>query len=320
MTATYLGLDIGGTVLSVGVVSGSGELLALRRWNTPREGGADACLPQLAEATRALLAELDAEHQPVAVGIGFGGPVDPQAGVVRWCHHVAGWAGTPLVDFFSRLTARPVFLENDANAGALAEARFGAGRGAQSVFYVNVGTGIGAGLVLGGRVYRGAHFNAAELGHVVLVPDGPLCPCGKRGCVEALAAGEALGRRAEQLRQAGKLDASWPPGPLTGRLVGEYASAGNATAREMVAEAARYLGWGLAVAANIVDPELIVVGGGVASLGELYFAPLRARYRELAMDYVTDVPILPASLGYDAGVIGAAAVAMVATESENSLP
>lgn len=310
---TYIGADIGGTHMSVGLVSDRGELIQLIRMDTPRSAGADACLAELLPAaTRLLTAEPAA--RPLAVGIGFGGPVDVARGVVRRSHHVAGWAGAELARAFSQATGLPSFLENDANAAALAEALFGAARGADVVLYVNVGTGIGGGIVIDGRIHRGAHFNAAEIGHIVLLPDGPPCPCGKRGCLEALASGDAIGRSARELKNSGGLArsalASQPN--LTGRVVGQYACMGDGAAVELVRRAASYLGWALAIAANLIDPRVIVIGGGVAQLGDIYLQPAAQRYRELAMDYVRDVPIVPAALGYDAGVIGAAAVAMLA--------
>ncbi len=314
---TFLGVDIGGTRMSVGVVSSLGEVRALRRLDTPRSAGAEACLGELLAAARALIAEAPSGERPLAVGVGFGGPVDAAAGEVRRSHHVAGWSGAPLVGRFSEATGLPVFLENDANAGALAEALFGAARGHGPLLYVNVGTGIGGGIVLKGRIHQGAHFNAAEIGHLVLLPDGPPCPCGRRGCLEALASGDALGRRARELQAAGLLGDSPLAGlgSLTGRVVGEYAACGDEAAVRIVAHAGTFLGWALALASNLVDPDLILVGGGVAALGDLYLAPARARFRDLAMDFLADVPILTAALGYDAGVIGAAAVAMTALKT-----
>lgn len=317
-TCTCVGVDIGGSRLSVGLVTSDGKILALRRLKTPREAGAEECVRELLEVARAMVKEAPTENPPVAVGIGFGGPVDPTTGTVRRSHHIEGWSDVPLAKLFSEATGLEVHVENDANAAALGEALFGAGYGCEVLLYVNVGTGIGGGIVIRGRVYRGAHFNAGEIGHLVLLPDGPVCPCGKRGCLEALASGDALGRRARELHDAARLVRSALAGAenLTGRMVGEYASRGDEVARTIVAEAGGYLGWTLALAANLIDPDVIVVGGGVADLGDLYLGPARSRYRELAMEYVSDVSIVPATLGYDAGVIGAAAVALTASASE----
>lgn len=310
--ASFLGVDIGGTRMTAGVVGRDGALMAVRRMSTPRSAGADACLAMLLDACRSLLDEIGEKRRPAGVGIGFGGPVDAAAGVIRRSHHVRGWAGRPLARAFSEALGLPAYLENDANAAALAEALFGAGRGADPVLYVNVGTGIGGGLVLSGRVHRGAHFNAGEIGHLVLVPDGPKCPCGKRGCLEALASGDAIARMARERHDAGLLAGSALAAvkPLTGQVVGEYAARGDEAARRIVAEAGEYLGWGLALSVNLLDPQIVVVGGGVSDLGDVYLEPARRRFRELAMKWVRGVKIVPAALGYDAGVIGAAAVAM----------
>ena len=132
------------------------------------------------------------------IGVGFGGPVDQRRGIVVDSHHVAGWTGFPLRDTLANTFGAPVALDNDANAAALGEARFGAGRGHADVLYVNVGTGIGAGLVLGGHLYHGAHGMAGEIGHITVLPDGPPCDCGKRGCLEAIASGRSIGRRARE--------------------------------------------------------------------------------------------------------------------------
>jgi glucokinase len=312
----FVGVDIGGTRMSVGLVGHDGRIMEVERFHTPRQAGADACLRELLQVTRRLIAEARMFGKPKAIGIGFGGPVDSVAGTVRRSHHVGGWAGLPIAELFAEATGLPVFLENDANAGALAEAIFGAGRGQSTVLYVNVGTGIGGGLVVNRRIYGGAHSFAGEIGHIVLLPGGPLCPCGKRGCLEALASGEAIGRRADELREAGELGESALASitDLTGRVVGEYAVHGDEAARRIVAEAGRFLGWALAIACNLLDPDVIVVGGGVAALGPLYIEPARCRFRELVIDLLADVPILPAALGYDAGVVGAAAVAMLSTK------
>ncbi|MBC7288566.1 MAG: ROK family protein, partial [Armatimonadetes bacterium] len=261
----FVGIDIGGTVLSAALVDGSGQIVALRRTATPRSAGAEACLPELDNAVRNLLSEACGSGRLLAVGIGFGGPVDPISGVVRRSHHVVGWSGVPLREHFAELTGLPAYVENDANAAAIAEAMFGAARDAEVVLYVNVGTGIGGGIAVRKRIYRGAHFNAGEIGHIPLLPDdGPPCPCGKRGCLEALASGDAIGREAQLMSRQGKLRGSMLEAApaLTGRTVGEYAVQGDEVARAIVARAGGYLGWGLAIAVNILDPDIVVVGGG----------------------------------------------------------
>lgn len=289
-----VGVDVGGTRLSVGLVSEHGELDLLQRESTPRNLGASVTLQRLRVLISAVLAGA-AERAVVGIGVGFGGPVDHARQRIRWSHHAPGWTDISLPDLLGDWFRLPACVENDANAGGLAEALFGAGRGHGDVLYVNIGTGVGAALILGGHIHHGAHGNAGELGHMVLDPNGPPCPCGKRGCVEALCSGDAIGRLA---RERG---GQW----LSGREVGERARRGDELALTVVRDAATTMGLALAAAANLLDPGVIVLGGGVAELGEVYLGPVREAFAQHAMHIVAHTPILPAELGYDAGVIGA---------------
>ena len=331
MTRAAVGMDIGGTNISVGLVGDDGALLRLWRESTPREIGEPATMARLLALTAEAIAEGDATGaRPIGIGIGFGGPVDIAAQRIRWSHHAPGWADIAPVQAFEERFSLPTRLENDANAGGLGEALFGAGRGAECVLYVNVGTGVGGAVVIGGKLHDGSHGNAGEIGHVILQPDGPPCPCGKRGCVEALCSGSAIGRRATT-SPPGPLSTSGegvdgavdvlpsPAGrgvggeaPLTGAQVGKAAQEGDAFAREVVAAAGRDLGLAIANACNVLDPDVVVVGGGVSELGDLYLGPAREAFAQYAMATIADkVSIVPALLGYNAGVIGAAAVALV---------
>ncbi|MGD9498664.1 MAG: ROK family protein [Armatimonadota bacterium] len=309
MNACYLGLDVGNSRLSAAIVGCDGRVRALRRCATPQATA--AAVRALIELAVGAMGEGGA--RPLAAGIGFGGPVDLAASRVRGSFLAPGWADVPLGQIVAEGLGLPCFLANDANAAGLGEASFGAGRGASCLLYVNVGTGIGGAVIIEGRLHTGATSAAGEIGHFIVVPDGPPCECGKRGCAQALASGAALGRRARVLLGAG----DWPSslravqaGALTGRDVGEAARAGDALAGRVVSEAAGWLGIALANAGHLLDPERIVVGGGVAELGELFLGPLRASYRAHIFGPATQTPLLAAELGYDAGVIGAAAVAM----------
>jgi len=260
---------------------------------------------------------LDRARQPVVgIGIGFGGPVDVASGTVRRSHHAPGWAGMELRTLFAERFKLPVVLENDANAAGLGEALFGAGRAADSLLYVNVGTGVGGAVIIKGRIHRGAHSSAGEIGHVVVKPDGPTCTCGKRGCVEALASGDAIGRRARE-RMAADASAATvlrkvPPAELTGCVVGMAAARGDALARQLMTEAATWLGMAIAGAANVIDPEVVVIGGGVAETGEPFLVPLQEAFKRYAVAPLSaSTPVVAAELGYNAGVVGAAAVAFV---------
>jgi glucokinase len=317
---TVLGLDLGNTNLTVAVVTGAGQVLARWRRPNPRAQDAAAGLAVVEEMLRQALRE---HPQVAAVGAGFGGPVDVATGEIRRSHHTEGWEGLRLGEWIGERLGLPAFVDNDANAGGLAEALFGAGRGADagsgagSLLYVNVGTGIGGAVILGGRVHHGAHSNAGEIGHVVVTPEqGPRCTCGKRGCVEAWASGDALGAAARAALADPALPTALralPPDEVTGRAVSEAAAQGDALAQEVLRRAGRYLGVALAAACNVLDPELVVLGGGVSEGNPLYLEAAQAALRAYGTPPVAaETRLVPAALGYEAGVIGAAAVALQA--------
>lgn len=284
--------------------------MALRRDDTPPN--ADEAIDALIALARDVLGE--ASDPAEAVGIGFGGPVDTVGGVVRQSFLSTGWENVALGQIVAQRLGLTAWLANDADAGGLGEAIFGAGRGTASLLYANVGTGIGGAVILDGGLYVGATSNAGEIGHMVLHQHGPRCECGKRGCLQALSSGTAIARNARELIR--RIDArgplsAVPADALTAWRVGEAALQGDELAIDIVREAAQWLGVGLANAAHLLDPERIVIGGGVADLGEIFFGPVRASYRAHFLGETTGTSIVPAELGYDAGVVGAAAVAMV---------
>lgn len=313
-----MALDFGGTKHSAALLAhGGSEWDGLRR--VPSPPGADAATD--VEIMDGLARDLLAGRRPAAIGVSFGGPVDAGAGRVRLSHHVPGWQNFPLREFFQSRFDAPAAVDNDANVAALGEWRFGAGRdGARrvaSLLYVTVSTGVGGGWVLGGRIYRGADGLAGEIGHVVVQPDGPPCVCGRRGCVEALAAGPNLARRArERLMAAPEAGqrlrelAGGDLAALTAEHVARAAQAGDDLAWGVLAEAARALGQGLGAAITLMNPERIALGGGVAKSGEGYWQAVReaARASALGMPPMR-VDIVPAALGDDAPLWGAIALA-----------
>lgn len=302
----YLGLDVGNSRLSVALVTRDGRPLALTRADTPPR--AEDAVERLLGLARETLDQ--AAETPLAVGVGFGGPVDLASGRLRGSFLSSGWEGLPLAEVIAQGLGLPAWLANDADAGGLAEALFGAGRDADSVLYVNVGTGIGGAVVLGGRLHTGATSSAGEIGHFIVIPRGPECECGKRGCAQALASGTAIARRTQELLAESAEPSELRDAQITGRAVGEAARRGDALARRVVGEAAGWLGIAIANAAHLLDPERIVMGGGVAEMGETFLGPLRASYRANIFGPPRGTRIVSADLGYDAGVIGAAAVAM----------
>ncbi len=292
------------------MVSDAGNMLAVERAPTP--GGVESAIAMMAEMAAGVAQA--AGTQVSVVGVGFGGPVDVASGRIRRSHQTSGWEDIALGKTLAERLGLVTYLANDANAGGLAEARFGAGKNARSLLYVNVGTGIGGAIVLGGRIHVGATSTAGEIGHCVVLPEGPECTCGKRGCLEALSSGSALARRAKELLAQDDAPASalreLPAEEFTGRAVGRAAVEGDTLALQVVEEAARFLGVGIANAVNLLDPEVVVLGGGVPEMGEVFFRPMRRSFEAEVMPSAARTPVVPAELGYDAGVIGAAAVAL----------
>ncbi len=249
-----------------------------------------------------------------ACGISFGGPVDFASQRIVNSTHVAGWDNLAIPETIQGDLGIPAIVDNDANAGALGELTYGAGRGCRHLVYYNIGTGIGAGIIIDGAIYRGANGNAGELGHVPVLPDGPLCDCGNRGCLEALASGTAIGRRGEEavrqqpLRGAGIREAAG--GPVSAKAVFDAARTGDGLALELVSETCRYLGMGVAAAMNAFAPEAIVIGGSVAKAGRALLEPLREQADRFLMPvHRPHMRILPARLKGTSGLLGAVALA-----------
>ena len=311
MAARVLALDIGGTKLTAGVIADGGEVLAERVAPTnpshPPDMILDAVLA-MAEAAR-LEAELS-QHDLSKAGVSFGGPVDFASGRTVTCHHLPGWEGLPLRDVIAERTGLPVIMDNDANAAALGEVRYGAARGCRHVLYLTVSTGVGGGVVLDGRVHRGVNSMAGEIGHTLVVPDGPVCTCGRNGCLEAVASGPAIARAAREAMGRGEPSAlaAIPGDQLTAKEVAEAAAQDSLAARIM-GEAGRGLGMAIAAAVNLMNPEMVVIGGGVSQAGEVLFRPLQESVRQHAVPAsAQSVRIVPGALGPRGGLLGAAAL------------
>jgi glucokinase len=310
-----VGVDIGGTKVAAGVVDVAGRVLARARRGTPsRHAG-------LVEATIVeVVGELRVIYDVVAVGIGAAGFVDSSRSRVLFAPHLA-WRDEPLREAVAAAVGLPVVVENDANAAAWAEWRFGAGRGESHLVMVTLGTGIGGGVVLDGKVQRGRYGMAGEFGHMVVVPDGHRCECGNRGCLEQYASGNVLGREAQELARAGSPVAvsllervAGDVDALAGPVVTQAAQEGDACAIELFEDVGRWLGVGLANLAAALDPGLFVVGGGVSDAGELLLGPARESFRRTltGRGYRPEARIVAASFGPEAGLVGAADLARLA--------
>jgi glucokinase len=307
-----IGVDIGGTKVAAGVVDEDGTIIDTERRSTPSQDVVD---------TERVIAEvvqiLAARHEVVAVGIGAAGWIANDRATVLFSPHLA-WRNEPLRAALSDRIGSAVIVENDANAAAWAEYRFGAAQRARVAICVTLGTGIGGGLVIDGQVYRGAFGVGAEYGHMAVVQDGRRCACGNRGCWEMYASGRALARDARELADVSPVAAhrllelaGGHFDGLTGPVVTEAAREGDPAAVEIYTTMGQWLGRGLANLAAVLDPDVFVIGGGVSAAGDLLIVPARETFRGslTGRGFRPIADVLPAALGPDAGLVGAADLA-----------
>lgn len=310
--STFIGLDIGGTFVKAARIDRAGRVTA-RLQEPVAKGSAELLLSQIETALTSLGKDGAEGHPALAVGIGLPGIVDRAASEVRVSPAVPALDGLPIGEQVLRRTGMRAFLENDANAAALAEAWLGAGREAENMLVVTLGTGIGAGLVLGGRVWAGRSGYAGELGHVQVDASGFPCACGSRGCLETVAGAPGWRRRAEAA-VAGR-ESALGGKDLDPKAIVDAARAGDAVAVEVVDGAARALGVGIAAALNLLNLDCVVIGGGVAAAGPFLLERIVEETRRRTYPQVFgDCTFRPAELGTDAGVVGAARVAMIEME------
>jgi glucokinase len=303
-----LGLDIGGTKLAAGVVDATGRTHSFAVVPSLPEGGARQTVDRLfALGDRAVaLADVDRAHV-AAVGIGCGGPLDPDRGVLLAPLHLPGWRDVPLTDWAREHYDRPAALDNDGTAGAAGEHRFGAGAGTRFMVYLTLSTGVGGGMVTDGRLYRGATGNGGELGHITVDRTGRACKgCGRIGCLEAYVSGTSIAERAREALLGGAPSALRGVGGFTAADVQVAALAGDPLAGEVWDETTAALGCGLTSIVNLLEPEVVVIGGGVSRAGEHLLAPARDQVEREAM---ARARVVSARLGDRVGVVGAAAIA-----------
>ncbi|RAM49101.1 MAG: ROK family protein [Hapalosiphonaceae cyanobacterium JJU2] len=334
-----LALDFGGTKLAAAIAdANSQEWLGYQRCLSPANANASTDL----EIMRSLIHSLLQEVKPMAIGVSFGGPVDTNTGTIRLSHHVPGWENVPLQELLADEYGVSVGVDNDANVAALGEYKYGAGVGYDSLFYITVSTGVGGGWILNGKPWRGANGMAGEIGHMVVDPAGPICLCGKRGCVERLASGPYMALDVREVlmnepqRRSEKFERRFPPikafqergrggeilrglveGNLqliTGKIVSEAAIQGDELAQEILHRSAWALGVGIGNVANLMNPQRFVLGGSVTKAGEGFWRVIRQVARETALPEI-NFEVVPAGLGDDAPLWGAVALALDTVET-----
>ena len=308
-----IGVDVGGTKVLGGVVDESGNVLKTARRDTPREGGS-----LLNQAIADVAKELMLDYPVQSIGVSAAGFVSSDRKTMLATPNIAGWNGVNLDDELTRLIGVSVVIENDANAAAWGEAKFGAGIGMKNILMLTVGTGIGGGIIADGALHRGAFGIAAEIGHIRVVPDGLLCGCGARGCFEQYGSGTSLMRHARELiaenpasakellsRDNGTIEG------LSGNSITEAAREGDSVALAAFARTGDWLGAGIASLSVVLDPECVIIGGGVVDAGDILLKPIRegvARYMPFAGKHPYP-EIIAATLGNEAGLVGVADLA-----------
>ena len=304
-------IDLGGTSVRAAVVDVNGGLAGFVAGATEASQGPDAVIDRIVAVLRNSLTRAAVDiSELVAVGIGAPGPLDWDSGVIHEAPNLPGWKEVPLAARIADAIGLPTFLENDANAAALAENQYGVAQGSQNMLYITVSTGVGGGLILDGELWHGAYGSAGEFGHMTVDFDGPLCDCGNRGCIEAIAAGPDIAAWVGEQIVAGHPSRLTSSGDLSGRDVVEAAQQGDALAVSALERAGRAVGFGIVNVAHLVNLDTVVVGGGIANAGELLFDPIRATVRSHLLESTApNLRVEPWSLGEDVGLLGAAAAA-----------
>jgi len=311
-----LAIDLGGTKIMAALISHQGQVMAREYHLTLAGEGPQSVINRILSAIDHLLRVGNIGlSQLHSISIAAAGAIDFDQGLVTSSPNLPGWHNVPLSDMVNRKYKVKTFLINDASAGALGEHHFGVGRGVNNLVYLTVGTGIGGGIIINGKLYLGPSGSAGEIGHMTIDVNGPRCSCGNIGCLEMLASGTAIAREAiRRITQGEESSLSQMAGGkienITAEKVGVAARGGDGLALEVISKAATYLGVGMVNLVNIFNPEMIIVGGGVAQMGDLLLEPARRVVKERAFQLSAQaVRIVPAQLGDNAGVLGAAVFA-----------
>jgi len=315
-----VGVDLGATNIVSILINGEGKVIEKdTRVSLAREGK-EKTLSQIVNSVRAVLEKGQLQGISSAsikgVGVGSPGPLDTKKGIIHFAPNLPGWNNVPLVSILEDQLKLPIFLENDANAAALAEWWMGAGKKVDNLVLLTLGTGIGGGIIIGGEVLHGAWDTAAEIGHMIIHEGGLLCGCGKRGCLEAYASATGVIKRTVSFMKAGgdtvlrelvhdHLE------DITCELVYRAAERGDELSQRIVEETARYLGIGIASLVNVINPEMVILSGGMTAAGDLLFEPVRKYARKYALEAaIRGVRVVPAKLGGNTGALGAAATVL----------
>lgn len=308
-----IGIDVGGTNVKIALVDKSGKIIYSNSVPTYAKMGYEYTVNNIKQAIKDLMKETNTTAKDIdGIGFDFPGQVDYKTGVVKLAPNIPGWVNVPIAQMIEEEFHIPTRIDNDVRCAALGEMKFGAGQGCENFVCITVGTGIGSGLVVNGQLVRGASNAAGEIGHIKLqMKDGLICGCGDTGCLEAYASGPSIVAMAQDYIKGGKSTkfremAAAEGGEITPYMVAKAAEAGDPVAKRIFAIVGEYIGIGLTSVINLLNPEKVIIGGGVAEAGDLLLDPIRKTIKERAMVVAgSAVEIVPAQLGNSAGVIGA---------------
>jgi len=306
-----LGVDIGGTKVSVTLGNSRGRILAKEVVPTETGKKSKRCVERIVATLERLRRSAGRSQKISGIGVGIPGPIEPKKGIVEKSPHLRGWQGSPLKSTIERKLKLPVFITNDANAAAVGEKMFGAGRGVRDFVYLTISTGIGGGVVLGGKLLLGASFGAGEVGHAVVVADGAKCGCRNRGCLEAYSSGTAIAAFVREKIREGRKSAikRLTSRGITAEAVALAARKGDPLAREAFERAGHYLGIGLANLINLLNPQMLILGGSVMKSSRLFWSSMMRSTRESAWPTLYKAcRIVKTELGDQVGDLGALAL------------
>ena len=307
-----IGIDVGGTNVKIALVDGEGKIIYSNSVPTYAQMGYEYTVNNIKQAIRDLMKETNTDAKEIeGIGFDFPGQVDYKTGVVKLAPNIPGWVNVPIAQMIEEEFNIPTRIDNDVRCAALGELKFGAGKGCENFVCITVGTGIGSGLVINGQLVRGTANAAGEIGHIKLqMNGGPICGCGDTGCLEAFASGPSIVAMAQEYLKGGKStkfrEMAGADGEITPYIVAKAAEAGDPVAKRIFEIVGTYIGMGLVSVINLLNPEKVIIGGGVAAAGDLLLDPIRKTIKERAMVVAgNSVEIVPAELGNSAGVIGA---------------
>ena len=307
-----IGIDVGGTNVKIALVDGEGKIIYSNSVPTYAQMGYEYTVNNIKQAIRDLMKETNTDAKEIeGIGFDFPGQVDYKTGVVKLAPNIPGWINVPIAQMIEEEFNIPTRIDNDVRCAALGELKFGAGKGCENFVCITVGTGIGSGLVINGQLVRGAANAAGEIGHIKLqMNGGPICGCGDTGCLEAFASGPSIVAMAQEYLKGGKStkfrEMAGADGEITPYIVAKAAEAGDPVGKRSFEIVGADIGMGIVSVINLLNPEKVIIGGGVAAAGDLLLDPIRKTIKERAMVVAgNSVEIVPAELGNSAGVIGA---------------